>query len=1186
MRLSRLEINGFKSFARKTELVFGNGITAVIGPNGSGKSNIADAVRWVLGEQSARALRGTRMEDVIFNGTQQRRAQAYCEVTLTFDNADGALPVPFSEVAVTRRVYRSGESEYCLNHTACRLRDILELFRDTGIGKDGYSIIGQGKVDEILSNKSEERRAALEEAAGVMRYRVRKEEAARKLEHTEKNLERIDDILTELGDRLQPLEEQSAAARAFLKLRDELRDLEVNLFLYQYDRNRERLSSLESAIRQMEEEEAQNEALSAELQTEADALERQVAELDATLSEQQNRLVSLLSGVETHVGECNLLLERREHAKAELQRLQAERDRLTARSEELGQTLAEMTSDTAGEAAMAQLTRDIAAAEASLAAQDAALLTAEAELERRKNEMMEAMNRLADAKSGSSRFDAMAAAIAERLEAIARQRTEQTGARAALETEYTEAQAELSELTQARQTLQGELDTALQNRAALEKRHADAVAEQHGLEQETGSVRSRLRVLREMARSREGYYTSVKRLMDDAARDKQLAASVVGVVAELIHVPKRFETAIGMALGSSLQNIVTPTAEDAKYVIEYLRRKDYGRATLLPISLLHRNPANEAELRQLRMEHCFGLASELVECNDEMRPVVEYLLGRTAVVEDLAAGIALKKRTGGAFHIATLEGDIISTGGAMSGGSRQKRGFSLLGREREMEELQQALQQKEARLETLQGACEELRKALLLADMQADAFRAELHEKDLAITRQSEKVDIIDRDRARAEEQAGRLEEERQQLDENLADIRRQREESVALQRDIESGNATSREDVQRAQAALAGKRAEREAASQQLTEQKVRLMALQKERDAVEAERNRLSAERDAANAALSAQETAIRETAAQIAAADQRLEEMRQGVQAEQAEAGAQKEQHRRLEEERAARADSLAQLRKRREEALQSAREIGERKHRQELQKSRAEMELAGMQDRIWEEYELTYENALPYRHDIPIAASGTRVNEIKAEIRDMGDINLSAIEDYRAVSERHAALAAQSADLRQAKADLETLIAELTDTMQGEFSRQLHVIQQNFTRVFAELFGGGHAELRLSDEKDVLGCDIDIIAQPPGKKLQLLSLLSGGERALTAIALLFAMLQLKPPAFCVLDEIESSLDEVNVTRFADYLKAYSDETQFIIITHRKGSMEVCDSLYGVSMEERGVSKVVSARFDAAG
>ena len=1172
MRLSRLEINGFKSFARKTELVFGNGITAVIGPNGSGKSNIADAVRWVLGEQSARALRGTRMEDVIFNGTQQRRAQAYCEVTLTFDNADGALPVPFSEVAVTRRVYRSGESEYCLNHTACRLRDILELFRDTGIGKDGYSIIGQGKVDEILSNKSEERRAALEEAAGVMRYRVRKEEAARKLEHTEKNLERIDDILTELGDRLQPLEEQSAAARAFLKLRDELRDLEVNLFLYQYDRNRERLSSLESAIRQMEEEEAQNEALSAELQTEADALERQVAELDATLSEQQNRLVSLLSGVETHVGECNLLLERREHAKAELQRLQAERDRLTARNEELGQTLAEMTSDTAGEAAMAQLTRDIAAAEASLAAQDAALLTAEAELERRKNEMMEAMNRLADAKSGSSRFDAMAAAIAERLEAIARQRTEQTGARAALETEYTEAQAELSELTQARQTLQGELDTALQNRASLEKRHADAVAEQHGLEQETGSVRSRLRVLREMARSREGYYTSVKRLMDDAARDKQLAASVVGVVAELIHVPKRFETAIGMALGSSLQNIGTPTAEDAKYVIEYLRRKDYGRATLLPISLLHRNPANEAELRQLRMEHCLGLASELVECNDEMRPVVEYLLGRTAVVEDLAAGIALKKRTGGAFHIATLEGDIISTGGAMSGGSRQKRGFSLLGREREMEEHGEKKQER--------------RKALLLADMQADAFRAELHEKDLAITRQSEKVDIIDRDRARAEEQAGRLEEERQQLDENLADIRRQREESVALQRDIELGNATSREDVQRTQAALAGKRAAREAASKQLTEQKVRLMALQKERDAVQAEHNRLAAERDAVKNALLAQETAIQETTGQIAAAERRLEEMQQSVQAEQAQAGAQKEQHRRLEEERAARADSLAQLRKRREEALQSTREIGERKHRQELQKSRAEMELAGMQDRIWEEYELTYENALPYRHDIPIAASGTRVNEIKAEIRDMGDINLSAIEDYRAVSERHAALAAQSADLRQAKADLETLIAELTDTMQGEFSRQLHVIQQNFTRVFAELFGGGHAELRLSDEKDVLGCDIDIIAQPPGKKLQLLSLLSGGERALTAIALLFAMLQLKPPAFCVLDEIESSLDEVNVTRFADYLKAYSDETQFIIITHRKGSMEVCDSLYGVSMEERGVSKVVSARFDAAG
>lgn len=1185
MRLTRLEINGFKSFAKKTELVFEGGITAVIGPNGSGKSNIADAVRWVLGEQSAKALRGSKMEDVIFSGTQQRKAQAYCEVTLVFDNTDGRLNVPFSEVAVTRRVYRNGDSEYCLNRSACRLRDIVDLFRDTGIGKDGYSIIGQGKVDEILSNKSNERRAALEEAAGVMRYRVRKEEAVRKLEHTGKNLERIEDILKELGDRLQPLEQQSAAARKFLKLRDELRDLEVNLFLYQFDRSRERLASMEEALRQLTEEEEQNTALTDALQTQCAELEQQIARMDASLTEQQNRLMALLSGVEAHVGECNLLMERRENAQAQIRRLRGERDGLCARERELSQTLEAMASNQAGIAAMEQLQRDIAAANAGLAEQDAAVQRAEEALEAMKNEMMEAMNRLADAKSGLSRFDAMAAALTERMEHIAQQKQQQGRSNASLDAEYAEAQAERETMEAARNALLQRVNEAQQNRLSLEKKHACAVAEQHGLEQETGSVRSRLRVLTEMAKSREGYYTSIKNLMHDAGRDAQLAASIVGVVAELIRVPEKYETAITMALGSSLQNIVTPTAEDAKFVIEYLRRKEYGRATLLPITLLRISPIGERERAHLRTPDCFGLASELVDCDAQIRPVVEHLLGHTAIVRDLTAGIALKKRSGGAFHIATLEGDIISTGGSMSGGSKQKRAFSLLGREREIQESEAALAEKEKRLAERTAACESLRKQLLLADMQAEAFRSELHEKEIALTRQREKVEIILRDLEKSTEQTDRLDAELAQIADNLADIEREREQATALQRDIESGNAASREDVLRSQNALAALRSVRERMSQEITEQKVRLMALQKEQDAVTAEQKRLTLERETTRTAVEQRDAAMEQSRLQLAEVESRLADMQKSVAAEQQRAGVQKETQKQMEEERARRTDSLAQLRLQRETALQALRDLSERKHRQELQKSRMEMETAAMQDRIWEEYELTYENAVPFRHEIAVGASAARVSAIKSEIRDMGDINLSAIEDYRAVSERYASMSAQSNDLKQAGADLEKLIAELTETMQTEFLRQFHRIQENFGEVFAELFGGGHAELRLSDKNDILGCDIDIIAQPPGKKLQLLSLLSGGERALTAIALLFAMLRLKAPAFCVLDEIESSLDEVNVSRFAEYLKTYSDQTQFIIITHRKGSMEVCDSLYGVSMEERGVSKVVSARFGEA-
>lgn len=1187
MRLTKLEINGFKSFARRTELVFGDGITAVIGPNGSGKSNIADAVRWVLGEQNARALRGTRMEDVIFSGTQQRRAQAFCEVTLTFDNGDGKLNVPYAEVAVTRRVYRSGESEYCINRNACRLKDIVELFRDTGVGRDGYSIIGQGRVDEILSNKSNERRAALEEAAGVMRYRVRKEEAVRKLEHTEKNLERLEDILSELTDRLAPLEQQSAAARAYLKLRDELRDLEINLFLHQYSRAQERLAALGETLAALSAEQARDEALSDELQEETAALEQRLSEMDAALMQQQNALIAALSGVEAHVGEYNVLLERREHMQAEREGAARARDEMTARRDELAATLAGMSSDEAAAAAHAQLARDVAAAEAALAAQDAALAEAERALEEQKNAIMEAMNRLADAKSGLSRFDAMAAALAERMEEIRKRQQERTDEADALEAERREAQDALAALTAARDEAAAHLDEAQQNRASLAGRHAETVEARHALEQELGSVRSRLRLLQEMVRSREGYYASIRNIMADAARDDRLAASIIGVVAELIRVPKRFETAVTMALGSSLQNIVTPTAEDARYVIEYLRRKDYGRATLLPVALLHSTPLGERERAQLHAEGCLGLASELVDCDAPMRPVLEYLLGRTAIVEDLAAGIALKKRTGGAVHIATLEGDIISTGGAMSGGSRQKRTLSLLGRERELKELQQTLSEKEKQLKALAASADALGREMLLAEIQAEAFRTELHERELALTRQSEKLDIIARDCERSGEQGDRLELELQQLVENLADIGRQREEATALQHDIESGNAASREDVQRAQAALTQKRAAREAASQELTAQKVRLVALQKEQDAVEAERRRLTAEHGDACREIERHDGAIARVDGQLREMEECLAAMQRSVQREQRETGEQKEAQRRLEEERAACAESLSELRQRREQALESLRDVGERRHRQELQKSRSEMELAAMQDRIWEEYELTYENALPLQHEIAVGPAGARVRAIREELREMGDVNLSSIEDYRAVSERHEALSGQCADLRHAKEDLETLIAELTGTMQNEFERQFNAIQENFGRVFAELFGGGHAELRLADRSDVLGCDIDIIAQPPGKKLQLLSLLSGGERALTTIALLFAMLQLKPPAFCILDEIESSLDEVNVSRFAEYLKSYSGETQFILITHRKGSMEVCDSLYGVSMEERGVSKIVSARFgEAAG
>ncbi len=1185
MRLAKLELYGFKSFAKKTEIIFSDGITAVVGPNGSGKSNISDAIKWVLGEQSAKALRGGKMQDVIFSGTQQRKAQAYCEVTLTFDNSDGKLAVPFTEIAVTRRVYRSGESEYCINGNACRLKDIQDMFRDTGIGKDGYSIIGQGRVDEILSNKSSERRAALEEAAGVMRYRVRKEEAERKLEHTGKNLERIEDILNELGDRLGPLEEQSASARAYLKLRDELKDNEVNLFLYQYERNQERLTAVCQAIEQLTKEGALFQASESELLLACAGLEEQVRTLDAQLSERQNHLMVLLSGVETHVGEANVLLERKEHANQECIRIQGEMEQTKNRMGELSKALSEMDTADAQSAALHMLDTDMEASEQGLAELDRRIAADEEALEAMKASIIEAMNRLSDYRSDISRFDAMKAAIENRLAALSAEEERCDSE----DTKRTSEQEEAMDLTNQGQDAvndaQKDLDEAIAHRNTVQETFVTLQQEIQQDEQHLSSTESRLRVLNEMAKSREGYYVSVKNIMRDAQHDPRLSRAIVGVVAELIRVPKQYETAITMALGASLQNIVTPTAEDAKYVIDTLRSRDYGRATLLPMALLHPEGLRNNERELLSMSGVLGVGSELVECDQNMDTVVNYLLGRTVVVDNLESGIALKKRSRGAFHIATLEGDIISTGGSMSGGSMQKNRYSLLGREREIKELTASLAGVEKGLEEKKDKLRRTERELLQCDLQVDAFRNVLHSSEVELAKRGEQLDIIRRDGEKVQQRRDQLAQERAQLMENLNDIALEREQCLTAQTDAEQGNAVTQEDVLTAQGALAELRQQREQASLALTEQKVRRMALVKERDAIFGERKRLEAEQVSSQQRLKALEAQQTDNLAQIQEVEARLAQMQAGIVGEQATVEAEKQAQRKLEEEREQADAALREQRARREELVAQSRSLSDRLHKQELQKSRLEMEQTTIQDHIWEEYELTYDNALPLRREIAVTATSSRINEIKSEIRELGDINLSAIEDYKAVFERHSQLLIQCDDLNSAKADLETLIAQLTDTMEDVFIQQFTRIQENFTGVFSELFGGGHAEMRLGDMHDVLNCDIDIIAQPPGKKLQLLSLLSGGERALTAIALLFAMLQLKPPAFCLLDEIESSLDEVNVSRFADYLKHYSDDTQFILITHRKGSMEVCDSLYGVSMEERGISKIVSTKFGEA-
>ena len=1183
MRLTKLEMQGFKSFAKKTELQFGRGITAVIGPNGSGKSNISDAVRWVLGEQSARALRGAKMEDVIFNGTQKRRPLGMAEVTLSFDNEDHSLPVEYDEVDVTRRVYRNGESEYAINGKTCRLKDVLELFRDTGIGRDGYSIISQGKVDEILSNKSADRRSALEEAAGVMRYRVRRTEAEKKLENTQKNMERIGDILHELESRVGPLQEQREKALQYQQAREELQRLEINLFLHETEKNRAKIAEQQTALKELQEKLSGVESEDGMLQEASHELEDRIRALDEKLDEGQKRLLELLSNVESLQGEEKL-------KQAQQQTLEKERERLIAEAEAQAKEAAEhrLTLDsmkTLSDEDRAALQQQIEEMSGALLALQSECDRAEAALEEKKNRIMEELNRLSDKKSSLSRLSALEQSLQERAGDIESELEKNKQRQNELQEEKAQAEIERQRFFAAREMSREELKKARENQAELlseQEKLADTLRQK---EQESGAMSSRLHVLEEMARKREGYQNSVRLIMDLAERDVELRQRIVGVVAELIHVPEEYEVAVGTALGGAQQNLVSRTGRDAKYIIETLRRKEFGRCTILPLDLLSENGVREKDRHFLTEKGVIGLASDLIRWDEGMDKAVEYLLGRTVVVEDLSIGVSLKERSGGVFQIVTLKGDLITPGGAMTGGSTQRKSFGILGREREIADLKKRYADVEKERKTAISRVAEKKQQVTLAAVQVDGLVSDLHDKDIDLEKQNDKLSIIERDLEAAQADRETLAEELTANGDNVRSIRERITLLNSEQTDIEERETVSRQEVVEESKALYALRKQRDERAEALTELRLRYTAVMKEASAREAERERLTNQIDrCAQKQASLLEEAQRVLAESEAEERTRTDLLLRIEEAKASLSAAQQEQQK-VDDQRSLQKEELRVRRSRRDELLSSTRELLDGRTRTEMILGKLQTALEQQQDRIWQNYGLTYENALQLKEDIPITSSGQRASKLREQIRALGTVNLDSIEEYAQVSERYENLSRQYDDLTHAAQDLYTLIEKLTHTMEKVFSGEFDRVQMEFKKVFVALFGGGQAELRLSDPKDVLDCDIDIIAQPPGKKLQLLSLMSGGERALTAIALLFAMLRVKSPAFCFLDEIETSLDEANVGRFAEFVRDYGKQTQFILITHRKGSMEVCNTLYGVAMEEKGVSSIVSAKFEEA-
>ncbi len=1179
MKLKKLDIYGFKSFAERTEMSFENGITGVVGPNGSGKSNISDAVRWVLGEQSARTLRGAKMEDVIFGGTEKRKPLSYCEVSLTLDNSDGALPVEYSEVMVTRRVYRSGESEYYLNKNACRLKDIIDLFRDTGIGKEGYSLIGQGRIDEILSAKGEERRAVFEEAAGIAKYKARKSEAERKIENTNQNLTRVEDIISEAERQVGPLARQAEKARTYIKYMDELRSLDASQFVVRYDALKQRIAQQNESARERKNaaDEAQRNLDDAKKMR--DDIDRAQADADAKTQDLRDAVVEAARALEERQGDVNVLTERKQSLEREQKQLGDQQDeartaieQMSARKEELSAQQLEHGE----ESAHMQSGMDEKEEEINARGEE---LDKEAQLiDDRKENLMEAINRLSDVKSARARLTAMRQAISERIDAC--------------KYECEQLSGQISSLNQAAQTdresvaaAQQKRDEALAQSQSVEEEltnnrdaRAQCMAQGQKLTLARQQTETRLKVLREMARDYEGYQFSVKQVMQRA--DKTQDKGIIGVVASVLRVPRELERATDMVLGGALQNVIVETEQDAKRMIEYLRVNKYGRATFLPVSSVTGRTLSPFERQALNTPGCLGVLSELVGFDKKYQGIADNLLGRTVVAKDLDAGIEIMRRGRHAFRLVTLEGDVMHSGGSMTGGSVQSRVTNLLSRDREIAEHETLLKRQDKELNEARSTMQGLEQVRAQLHTKQDEAAALLRFCDDELLRLNQQLGQDEKERASIEERLSRMEHDRDNLKVNLDDVITELSGLTGEQGAAETNHEQMQRDIAAQQKALAERRQQLDSERQELTQRKIELAERVRDASAREGEIGRLQDDIKARQASMQAAAEKLESSKKAYEQLDAELIDARDRQNAAGDELAAARLKLSNADTDR----DARAKQRRTAEEAIErwqgDVNTFTEQLHRIEMQKDRAQSDMDALLERIWNDYEMTYEACAEHAdRTTPLSKIDARIATLRMRIRDLGGVNVNAAQEYDEANKRLADLTAQRDDLLSAREDLRRIIDDLTAQMSEQFTSQFTLLNERFGVTFKALFGGGSAKLILQDENDALNCGIDIAAQPPGKKLQMLSLLSGGERALTAIAILFAMLDIRPTPFCILDEIEAALDDANIDNFAQYLSRYSEKTQFIVVTHRKGTMECCDALYGVAMEEKGVSRMVS-------
>ena len=1180
MYLKALEIQGFKSFPDKTVLNFGEDITAIVGPNGSGKSNISDAIRWVMGEQNSRQLRGAKMEDVIFGGTEKRRAMGFAQVTLVIDNTEHIFNRDEAEVAVTRRYYRSGESEYYINRQSVRLKDVNELFMDTGMGREGYSIIGQGKIDEILSVRSDDRREVFEEAAGISKYRHRKEESERKLQRTEENLVRINDKITELELQVEPLRKQAETAKKYLVLRDELRTLEISVWLENLQKLKADRLKLQADFEtaQADQKKAQDEL--DRVYAQAEECSRLLHENDCAAEEKRGRISALESAIGEHESAAAVARTTAQHHAETIERMDREMSESRSRTESLHEQMQVMARRMEEiDASARTLENEIAALCEEMRGSSDAAAAAAAQLEQLRRREAQEVAGAAQAQAELSAITAGSDEIAQRTAELTEELTQSEEKLTQIRREAAQNEKELlsaQEEEQAAANIIGGHSLKMEGR---QRRAKESIEQKNQLSLQEKTISDRIRLLSEMEKEYEGFSKAVKIVM--RAAEARTLSGIHGPVGNLIHTDKDCSVAIEIALGGALQHIVVDTKNDGKNAIGLLKQRDGGRATFLPLDTIRGRSLRENGLEN---EYGFvGIASELVRCDGRYGSVIENLLGATVVVEDLDCGIQMAKRHDNRFRIVTLDGQVINAGGSMTGGS-VSRNAGILSRSGELEQLHKKLKKIQSQLQDATLLAESANRELQKAQYELEVARDQQRQaNDRVLTLEGRKnhydmlIESLDQQQEslriqkenlqkRSTDDAGRMDTIRRTIADFTARAEETREEIEMLQRRQE----TARQGLGEMTDRLTEKKAQQAALSAEGESARRSMEDLSRLRESLEGEhtdRESLRAQMEQAMAQARAEEERQQQEARELRGG---IEEHRQALQ--------------KLSEEKMA-------LETRRSQTDRLSRTCNDTLLNCEREATRLEGKLNGsaleekqILDKLWERYELSHSDAQALRVELESVPKATRrIGELNREIKGLGAINIGAIEEFDRVNTRYTYLSDQRNDVEKAKEELLGIIEEITKQMTEIFATQFEILKQSFQETFLELFGGGRATLELEDENDILRCGIEIKAQPPGKQLKTLSLLSGGEKAFVAIALYFAILKVHPTPFCVMDEIEAALDESNVVRYARYMRRIAGKTQFIVITHRRGTMEEADVLYGITMQERGVSTVLTANLN---